>query len=214
YVPQSKHAHLIAAPVNVFLSKRVPGKLEKLNFDMDEEDMESEEDISFGVGKVEDFSQYQMLDLYACVECGRCTDVCPASGTGKTPWVPAFAFSNNEGNQLAGSAGNEAAATMESVSLIGDIMTEEEISGCTTCRACEDACPVMNEHVDKIIDLRRYLVMTEGKMDSDIQRAVMNIERQGNPWGLSKKDRIKWRELDESVEIPTIKELKKEDRDF
>src|SRR5690625_7196696 len=68
-------------------------------------------------------------------------------------------------------------------------MTEEEISGCTTCRACEDACPVMNEHVDKIIDLRRYLVMTEGKMDSDIQRAVMNIERQGNPWGLSKKDR-------------------------
>ena len=239
YVPQSKHAHLIAAPVNVFLSKRVPGKLEKLNFDMDEDDMESEEDISFGVGKVEDFSQYQMLDLYACVECGRCTDVCPASGTGKmlspmdlmikirdhltekgaavtgkSPWVPAFAFSNNEGNQLAGSAGNEAAATMESVSLIGDIMTEEEISGCTTCRACEDACPVMNEHVDKIIDLRRYLVMTEGKMDSDIQRAVMNIERQGNPWGLSKKDRIKWRELDESVEIPTIKELKKEDRDF
>ena len=239
YVPQSKHAHLIAAPVNVFLSKRVPGKLEKLNFDMDEDDMESEEDISFGVGKVEDFSQYQMLDLYACVECGRCTDVCPAAGTGKmlspmdlmikirdhltekgaavtgkSPWVPAFAFSNNEGNQLAGSAGNEAAATMESVSLIGDIMTEEEISGCTTCRACEDACPVMNEHVDKIIDLRRYLVMTEGKMDSDIQRAVMNIERQGNPWGLSKKDRIKWRELDESVEIPTIKELKKEDRDF
>src|SRR5690625_4278520 len=164
YVPQSKHAHLIAAPVNVFLSKRVPGKLEKLNFDMDEDDMESEEDISFGVGKVEDFSQYQMLDLYACVECGRCTDVCPASGTGKmlspmdlmikirdhltekgaavtgkSPWVPAFAFSNNEGNQLAGSAGNEAAATMESVSLIGDIMTEEEISGCTTCRACEDA---------------------------------------------------------------------------
>src|SRR5690625_1560377 len=237
YVPQSKHAHLIAAPINVFVSKQVPGKLKKIDFDFDDD--VAEEDITFGVGKVEDFDQLQMLDFYACVECGRCTDVCPAAGTGKmlspmdlmikirdhltekgaavtgkSPWVPAFAFSNNEGNQLAGSAGNEAAATMESVSLIGDIMTEEEISGCTTCRACEDACPVMNEHVDKIIDLRRYLVMTEGNMDSDIQRAVMNIERQGNLWGLSKKDRIKWRELDESVGITTIKELKKEDRDF
>ncbi|WP_029269425.1 (Fe-S)-binding protein [Virgibacillus alimentarius] len=237
YVPQSKHAHLIAAPINVFLSKRVPGKLSKVNFDLDE--MEDEEDVSFGVGKVEDFTQFQLLDLYACVECGRCTDVCPAAGTGKmlspmdlmikirdhltekgaavtgkTPWVPTFAFSNTQGNQLASAGNKEAAATVESVDLIGDVMTEEEISGCTTCRACEDACPVMNEHVDKIIDLRRYLVMTEGKMDSDIQRAVMNIERQGNPWGLSKKDRIKWRELDESVYIPTIKELKKEDKDF
>src|SRR5699024_1711274 len=236
YVPQSKHAHLIAAPVNVFFSKEVPGKLKKLDFDIDEDD--DEEDISFGVGKVEDFEDVQMIDFYACVECGRCTDVCPASTTGKmlspmdlmikirdhltdkgaavtgkTPWVPSYAFANTQGN-LAGSGNEEAAATAESMSLIGDVITEEELSGCTTCRNCEDAFPVMNEHVDKIIDLRRYLVMTEGKMDPDIQRAVMNIERQGNPWGLSKKDRIKWREEDESVYVPTIKELKKEDKDF
>ncbi|HAM80730.1 (Fe-S)-binding protein [Ornithinibacillus bavariensis] len=236
YVPQSKHAHLIAAPINVFLSKRVPGKLKKLDFDIDEE---SEEEVSFGVGKVEDFEQVQMIDFYACVECGRCTDVCPAAGTGKmlspmdlmikirdhltekgaaitgkTPWVPAYAFASTQGNQLAKTTRNEAAATMENISLIGDVITEEEINACTTCRNCEDACPVMNEHVDKVIDLRRYLVMTEGKMDSEIQRAVMNIERQGNPWGLSKKDRIKWREIDESAYIPTVKELKKEDKDF
>src|SRR5699024_12060649 len=135
--------------INVFISKRVPGKLKTLDFDFDEDT--PEEDMLFGAGKVEDFDREQMLDFYACVECGRCTDVCPAAGTGKmlsqmdlmikirdhltekgaavtgkSPWVPAFAFSNNEGNQLAGSAGNEAAATMESVSLIGDIMTEEE----------------------------------------------------------------------------------------
>lgn len=237
YVPQSKHAHLIAAPVNVFLSKHVPGKLTKIDFDVDED--ASEEDISFGVGKVEDFDQIQMLDFYACVECGRCTNVCPASTTGKmlspmdlmiklrdhltekgaavtgkTPWVPAFAFSNTKGNKLAGTARNEAAATLENVSLIGNVITEEELGACTTCRNCEDACPVMNEHVDKIIDLRRYLVMTEGKMNADVQRAVMNIERQGNPWGLSKKDRIKWREQDEDVYIPTVKELKKEDKGF
>src|SRR5699024_9610203 len=79
---------------------------------------------------------------------------------------------------------------------------------------CEDACPVMNEHVGQIIDMRRYLVMTEGQMDPEQQRAVMNIERQGNPWGLSKKDRIKWRELDEEAYIPTIKQLKKADEEF
>ncbi len=210
YVPQSKHAHLIAAPINVFLSKRVPGKLKPIDFDIDDE--QNEDEISFGVGKVEDFEQHQMIDFYACVECGRCTDVCPAAGTGKmlspmdimvkvrdhltekgaavtgkSPWVPSYAFSGTKGNELAGQGASEAAAGMESVSLIGDVITEEELSGCTTCRACEDACPVMNEHVGTIIDMRRYLVMTEGKMDPDAQRAVMNIERQGNPWGLSKK---------------------------
>ncbi|WP_100009856.1 (Fe-S)-binding protein [Lentibacillus sediminis] len=237
YVPQSKHAHLIAAPVNVFLSKRTPGKLQKIDFDMDEDEEQNEEDISFGVGKVEDFEQRQMLDFYACVECGRCTDVCPASGTGKmlspmdimiklrdhltekgaaitgkSPWVPAYAFAGAQGNQA--SASNEAAATVQDLSMIGDVITQEELAGCTTCRNCEDACPVNNEHLGQIIDMRRYLVMTEGKMDQEQQRAVMNIERQGNPWGLSKKDRIKWRETDESVSIPTIKELKKEDKDF
>jgi len=235
YVPQSKHAHLIAAPINVFLGKKVPGKLKKIDFDFDEE--ADEEDISFGVGKVEDFEQHQMIDFYACVECGRCTDVCPAAGTGKmlspmdiivklrdhltekgaavtgkSAWVPAYAFSNATGNQA--SAGGEAAATVESVSLIGDVITEEELAGCTTCRNCEDACPVYNEHVGTIIDMRRYLVMTEGKMDSEIKRAISNIERQGNPWGLSKKDRVNWREEDETVYAPTVKELKKEGKEF
>lgn len=233
YIPQSKHAHLIAAPVNVFLSKKVPGKLKKVDFDFDED--ADEEDLSFGVGKVEDFEQLQMLDFYACVECGRCTSVCPAAGTGKmlspmdlmiklrdhltekgaavtgkSPWVPAYAFSGNASEE----AQSEAAPAIEQLSLIGDVITEEEISGCTTCRNCEDACPVNNEHVGTIIDLRRYLVMTEGKMDSDIQRAVSNIERQGNPWGLSKKDRINWREEDPDVYAPTVKELKKEGKDF
>ncbi|WP_430790132.1 (Fe-S)-binding protein [Virgibacillus flavescens] len=243
YVPQSKHAHLLAAPVNVFLSKRVPGKLKKLDFDIDEDAEEDEDEISFGVGKVEDFEQFQMIDFYACVECGRCTDVCPASGTGKmlspmdimvkvrdhltakgaaitgkSPWVPSYAFAGTAGNELANmnQHGNEQAAenSFADVSLIGDVITEEELAGCTTCRNCEEACPVMNEHVGTIIDMRRYLVMTEGKMNQDQQRAVMNIERQGNPWGLSKKDRIKWRDMDETAYIPTVKELKKEEKEF
>ncbi|WP_226581479.1 heterodisulfide reductase-related iron-sulfur binding cluster [Halobacillus litoralis] len=245
YVPQSKHAHLLAAPVNVFLSREEPpGKLKPIDFEMDED--ADEEDVSFGVGKIEDFNQLQMIDMYACVECGRCTNVCPASGsgkmlspmdlivklrdhltekgaavTGKSPWVPAYAFSGTEGNtlaQMARSQGtDEAAATLDAVnnkSLIGDVITEEELWACTTCRNCEDACPVMNEHVDKIIDLRRYLVLTEGRMDADGQRAMMNIERQGNPWGLSKKEREDWRQLEEDVHIPTVKELKKSGEEF
>lgn len=236
YIPQGKHAHLIAAPINVFISKRIPGKLKTIDF---EAAMENEEDMAFGVGKVEDFDQLQMLDFYACVECGRCTDVCPAATTGKmlspmhimtkirdhlnekgaavtgkAPWVPTYAFADTEGNQLANADREEAIAKMDSINLIGDVITEEELAGCTTCRNCEDACPVMNEHVGQIIDMRRYLVMTEGKMDPEAQRAVMNIERQGNPWGLSRKDRIKWREQDGSVYAPTIKELKKEGKDF
>ncbi|SEH46076.1 Fe-S oxidoreductase [Halobacillus karajensis] len=245
YVPQSKHAHLLAAPVNVYLSREEPpGKLKPIDFEIDED--ADEDDVSFGVGKIEDFNQLQMIDFYACVECGRCTNVCPASGSGKmlspmdliiklrdhltekgaavtgqSPWVPSYAFSSTEGNTLAqmsrSKGTDEAAATLDAVnnkSLIGDVITEEELWACTTCRNCEDACPVMNEHVDKIIDLRRYLVLTEGKMDTDGQRAMMNIERQGNPWGLSKKEREDWRQLDEDVQIPTVKELKKSGEEF
>ncbi|RDI41991.1 heterodisulfide reductase-related iron-sulfur binding cluster [Falsibacillus pallidus] len=238
YVPQSKHAHLIAGPANVYFNRlENAGKLKAIDF-------EDESQESFGVGKIEDFNQLQLIDLYACVECGRCTNMCPATGTGKMlspmdlivklrdhltnhgaavtskqPWVPTFAFSNTKGNQIAmaaaGQGAEEAAAGLAySASMIGEVITEEEIWACTTCRNCEDQCPVMNEHVDKIIDMRRYLVLTEGKMDADAQRAMQNIERQGNPWGLNRKERENWREAREDVVVPTVKEMKKADEEF
>ncbi|MFS0839246.1 (Fe-S)-binding protein [Paenibacillus sp. 1P03SA] len=252
YVPQSKHFHLITAPLNILLKRREPaGRLRKL-------DLEDEEAESFGLGKIEDLTQKQMLDLYACVECGRCTSVCPASGTGKmlspmhmivklrdhltekgaavtskSPWVPAFAFGesavhemNAEGHEPGawnGSGITDIAPTMdaqkhswvttdkkpEEMELVGSVMTEEEIWSCTTCRNCEDQCPVANEHVDKIIDLRRHLVLMQGSMPHDGQRAMQNIERQGNPWGISRSDRAKWvQEIDPEGElhVPTVKE--------
>ncbi len=238
YVPQSKHAHLIAGPANVYLSRVTPpGKIEKIDF-------EDESQETFGAGKITDFSQEQMIDFYACVECGRCTNMCPATVTGKMlspmdlivklrdhltfhgaavttkqPWVPAFAFSNTKGNQIAlaasGAGAEETAASLAyNASMIGDVITEEEIWACTTCRNCEDQCPVMNEHVDKIIDLRRYLVLTEGKMDADAQRAMTNIERQSNPWGLNRKEKENWRELRDDVVVPTVKEMKKSGEEF
>ncbi|MCD1159337.1 (Fe-S)-binding protein [Peribacillus frigoritolerans] len=238
FVPQSKQAHELFAMFNIFFKKVGPvGKLKKIDF-------EEEEVEEYGVGKIQDFTQQQLIDLYACAECGRCTNMCPASVTGKmlspmdlivkmrdhltntgaavtskSPWVSGFAFAGKQGNQLAmmsrSSGAKEVAATLDySPSLIGDVITEEEIWACTTCRNCEDQCPVMNEHVDKIIDLRRYLVLTEGKMDADAQRAMQNIERQGNPWGLNRKERENWREIREDVSIPTVKELKKQGEEF
>ncbi|MFJ9497914.1 (Fe-S)-binding protein [Brevibacillus centrosporus] len=234
YVPQSKHAHLLFAPVNVWFKKLdPPGKLSSINF-------EDETQEVFGVGKIEDFTQTQLIDLYACVECGRCTNMCPASGTGKmlspmdlitkmrdhltekgaavtsrTPWMPSFAFANTQANQIAmqasevaATAEGAAAATVYEKNLIGDVITEQELWACTTCRNCEDQCPVMNEHVEKIIDMRRYLVMTEGSMPAEAQRALNNIERQGNPWGINRKDRMKWIEgLNGEYEVPTVKQV-------
>ncbi|MGE7914238.1 heterodisulfide reductase-related iron-sulfur binding cluster [Lysinibacillus xylanilyticus] len=237
YVPQSKHFHLIVSPINVYMNRLDrTGTLTPIDFEA-LENAENEDDIpAIGVGRIEDFTQKQMLDLYSCVECGRCTNMCPATGTGKMlspmdlivklrdhltftgavvtkqkPWVPYQFFANTKGNQLAMAAGAGGAVIEDiySPSLIGDVITEEEIWACTTCRNCEDQCPVMNEHVDKIIDLRRYLTMTEGKVNPDAQRAMTNIERQGNPWGLNRKEKENWRDLDPTIHIPTVKELKK-----
>lgn len=237
YIPQGKHFHLITSIFNVYYNRQDRiGTLRPIDFAALEEAEDEESMPPLGVGKIHDFTQKQMLDLYACVECGRCTNMCPATGTGKMlspmdlivklrdhltftgavelkkkPWVPFSFFNNTQGNQLAMAAGAEGAVieNIYSPSLIGDVITEEEIWACTTCRNCEDQCPVMNEHVDKIIDLRRYLTMTEGKVNPDAQRAMMNIERQGNPWGLNRKEKENWRELDETVYVPTVKELKK-----
>ncbi|WP_096437685.1 (Fe-S)-binding protein [Alteribacter populi] len=227
YIPQSKHAHLIAGPANVFLGPtHKTGQLKPINF-------EDEDAEKFGKNEIEEFDQKQLLDLYACVECGRCTNMCPATGTGKmlspmdlilkmrdhltekgaavtsrNPWMPSYAFTHTKGNQLA------ATSEVYDVNLIGDVITEEELWACTTCRNCEDQCPVANEHVDKIIDMRRYLVLTEGKMDPEAQRAITNIERQGNPWGINRKEREKWREGRDDIYAPTVKELKKAGEEF
>ncbi|GAB6989975.1 (Fe-S)-binding protein [Paenibacillus pini] len=249
YVPQSKHFHLLTAPLNIWFRRSEPvGRLSKL-------DLEDEEAESFGVGKIEDFTQKQMLDFYACVECGRCTNVCPASNTGKTlspmhlitklrdhltekgtaitnksPYVPEFAFSTHGAHALADSVDQSIEwssdgitnirptiawqkamwgpdeKTPQEMNLIGDVMTEEEIWACTTCRNCEDQCPVANEHVDKIIDLRRHLVLMEGNMPQEGQRALQNIERQGNPWGLNRNDRAQWSGEVEGIQVPAVKD--------
>jgi Fe-S oxidoreductase len=232
FVPQSKQAHELFAMFNIFFKKVGPvGKLRKIDF----EDEEVEE---YGVGKIQDFTQQQLIDLYACAECGRCTNMCPASVTGKTlspmhlivkmrdhltetgaaitsrsPWMPSFVSGTSAlaPSLTSGPAAQEAASTVEMPNLIGDVITEEELWACTTCRNCEDQCPVANEHVDKIIDLRRYLVMTEGSMPHEATRYFQNIERQSNPWGINRKERSKWREERNDINVPTVNEVEEFD---
>jgi len=218
FVPQSKQAHELFAMFNVVFRKPGPaGRLRKIDFDDEEEE-------EFGVGRIENFTRRQLIDLYACVECGRCTNMCPASGTGKSlspmhlitkmrdhltvkgaavtsrsPWMPSYLFANAAANRAA-------RGDLEvTESLIGDVVTAEELWACTTCRNCEDQCPVSNEHVDKIIDMRRYLVMTRGDTPPELSRVYQNIERQGNPWGLHRSERVKWREGMEYI-VPTVQE--------
>lgn len=260
YVPQSKHFHLLTAPINLwFRRSSPPGRLTPLN-------LEDEEAETFGVGKVEHFSQKQMLDFYSCVECGRCTNVCPAASTGKllspmhliiklrdhltekgaaitskSPWMPAGIWQSRSSESYAHVMGGvlpawedsfddgitTIAPTMaaqaqawskrksikaEEVELIGEVITEEELWACTTCRNCEDQCPVGNEHVDKIIDMRRYLVLMEGRLPSDGQRALQNIERQSNPWGLPRAERAAWIvdcESKTGIRVETMQEQKR-----
>ncbi|MBX6396069.1 MAG: (Fe-S)-binding protein, partial [Alicyclobacillaceae bacterium] len=212
YIPRSKHLHMIAAPFNVYFRKlHSPGKLKTL-------DLEDESVEEFGVGRVDQFTWKQLLDGYACTECGRCHVNCPATLSGK-PLSPKYLILKMRdhlvqvGDALlaqrsavaagAGGPSVEVAATAELPALIGDVYTEDEIWSCTTCRACEEACPVFNEHVDKIIDLRRYLVLTEGKMEPEISRALNNMERQGNPWGRSRASRGDWAE---GLDVPVLEE--------
>ena len=252
YVPQSKHFHIIAAPINVLFRRRdPPGRLSKL-------DLESDTAESFGAGRIEDFTRKQLLDLYACVECGRCTNACPASGTGKalspmhlivklrdhllekgaavtskSPWVPAFASATVGAHAVAADDRGvrwkaedtggitdirptldwqqaawrrQTETSPTELELIGGVITEDEIWSCTTCRNCEEQCPVGNEHVDKIVDMRRHLVLMRGSLPHEAKRAVQNIERQGNPWGISRNDRSKWTEELAGVRVPTVRD--------
>ncbi len=227
YLPQHKQFHEIFAIVNSYLKRlHSPGKLSSVDF-------EDEDQEEFGVGKIEDFTQKQLVDLYACVECGRCTEMCPASSTGKmlsprelitklrdhltdkgsvvrpntVPWAPGEIFKTKRVFPATdGTTALDAKASAE-LNLIGDVISEQEIWACTTCRNCEDQCPVSNEHVDKIIDLRRYLVLTMGEMSPEATRTFNNIERQSNPWGINRNERINWRDELEDVKVPTVKEV-------
>ncbi|WP_083516989.1 (Fe-S)-binding protein [Alicyclobacillus shizuokensis] len=189
-IPRSKHSHMLGAMLNWYFRRLGPPKLRAL-------DLEDESVEEFGVGRIEQFTWKQLLDGYACTECGRCHVGCPATLSGK-PLSPKYLILkmkdavNQQGpGMLAKLAAGAEPLTDQSLFELG-VFSEEEVWACTTCRACEEACPVANEHVQDIIDLRRYLVLTEGKVSPEVNKVFTHLERQSNEWGINRRERAAW----------------------
>jgi Fe-S oxidoreductase len=234
-LPYSKHFHIITNMPNVFGARIGPvGRLPNVT-DI-EGKVEREEPI--GVAKITDLTWKQMLDLYTCTECGRCSDNCPAYTTGKklSPKHLTLALRDHlyasEGRLIADSgvtdpskkeekAGEEGEVKKEvlhtfppapeggywttgaDVELVPNIIDPDVIWACTSCRACEEQCPVMITYVDKIVQMRRDQVMIKNEFPPDLQKPFRGMETNGNPWNLSAMDRANWAD---GLDIPTLEE--------
>nr|WP_207711752.1 heterodisulfide reductase-related iron-sulfur binding cluster [Sulfobacillus harzensis] len=185
YLPYSKHFHLFVAPLNIYHRNLEPlGKLPAL-------DLEDENAESFGVGQVTDLAWTDLIDAYACVQCGRCTEQCPANYTGKHLSPKQIMVDLRHQLEAVGPIllKSEAARTEEEkerleIPMAGGVTPAEDLWSCTTCGACVEACPVFDEHVVKIVGMRRHLVLTQGEMPDEAQMFFKNVENAGNPWGL------------------------------
>ena len=192
-VVNSKHMHIFTSPLNVLFGRQpiALGRLKPLEIDMDN----MTDETVFGVGKVEDFTWKQLLDGFTCTECGRCQSVCPAWNTGKElnpkqlmMWSRDNLF--ERGPFLLDEA--PVGLAEPPVELVPNVFSEEFIWSCVTCGACVQECPVDIEHVDAIIDMRRYQVMMESKFPAEAGVMLRNLENSGNPWGASAQDRLGW----------------------
>lgn len=204
YIPHSKHVHLVGALPNILLRRRGEdrkrGVLKKIDFE--EVDFESE-DATLGVAKIEDFSWPQLLDLYACTECGRCQDNCPAYLSGKE-LNPAILIHNlKEYLNVKGSWIFSGKKQQNGKQLIGDVITDDVIWACTTCAACVEHCPVFIEHVDDLQDMRRTLTMDQANISEEVAKTLENLENIGNPWGLPQEKRTAWTE---GLDIPVMRD--------
>ena len=190
WLPYSKHLHVMAAPFNVFFAPLTPKGQSRTV------DLENAE--TFGVGAVTEFTWKDLFDLYNCTECGRCTSRCPASMSGKQ-LDPKMLILNlqehllDSAPRLLGEGGNgsgEPGAGEQP--MVGGVITDNVLWACTMCRWCVDACPVFIEHVPKIVDMRRWLVLTESRFPPELQPAFRNLETNGNPWQMSWQTRTDW----------------------
>ena len=204
-LPITMLRHIFTSPLNMYLRDRDrPKGAMRAMPNLTETSLES-----FGASVVEDFTWKQLLDTDACTMCGRCTSVCPAHATGK-PLDPREIVLKT-GEVMAASAPHGAVTpplsvdkeiTISANSLFQRI-TAEEVWSCTSCRACDENCPVNIEILDKILDMRRYLSLMESNFPSELGNAYRAMENQGNPWGMNQGERADWAEgLDVSVVDP------------
>jgi Fe-S oxidoreductase len=192
----SKHLHLMMAPLNFLLKpeRRSMGQLDKIDFD--DESIEE-----FGAQRLEDLGWEQIMDAYACIMCYRCQQVCPAYNTGKV--LSPAALEINKRTLLNQEGGRLARGEASSQTLTEFAITPEAVWACTACGACIDICPVGNEPMRDILDIRRALVLMENEFPKQLQTAFRGMERQGNPWSISGAERMRWAE---GLDVPTIDE--------
>lgn len=199
YIPMSKHLHLLACPANEFLTDLGPrGRLKDADVADDDAD-------HFGVIRADEFTWRQLLDFYACVECGRCQDNCPAFNTEK-PLSPKKVIQDLKHDFMAhGLAIVKLAHTRpvkeEGKGLAGPVVADDELWACTTCGACVEHCPISIEHVNKIVDLRRDLMLNEGRVPHELNSSLNGVERNNNPYGLPSSQRTKWAE---GLDLPVL----------
>jgi len=182
YLPYSKHFHVILAFPNVLLSKlEARGKLSTPN-------LEDESILSFGAEKLEDLKWKSILDSFACTECGRCNEFCPTASTGKALKPKTLMIDL----RAAATGRAQNFAQLKDQALVPETFSDQFIWDCTTCGACVEACPVMIDHVDDIVEMRRALVLNRGSNPDEATNAFRNWESSSNPWGLSPDSRQEW----------------------
>ncbi|HET7375570.1 MAG TPA: (Fe-S)-binding protein, partial [Anaerolineae bacterium] len=194
YFLYSKHIHLIIAPLNFMLKpeRKSIGQLDKIDF----EDQTIE---IFGASKLEQLSQTALLDAYACIMCNRCQDVCPANVTGKA--LSPSALEINKRYQFNQEGGALAAGKESSLPLLEFAINPEAVWACTTCGACIEVCPVNNEPMRDILDIRRGLVLMDNSFPPQFQQAFKGMERTGNPWNIAPESRLDWAK---GLTVPTV----------
>lgn len=172
YLPYSKLFHIFLGPLNIYFRKLGPVGVPEI-IDFEDESLEK-----YGKSELNEFSWKTLFNTDACVRCGRCENNCPAYLSGKhlnpkliIQDIRSYMEKTND-------------AKLNSGTFIGDIISEDDLWACTTCRACETQCPVFVEHVDKTIEMRRHLVLMESRFPAEAQLAFKNMENNGNPWGI------------------------------
>ncbi len=183
FITYSRYLHMIASPFNIFFRSPLPkGTLRSINLETAE---------IFGTAKITDLTWKQILDLYSCVVCGQCQDVCPATASGK-PLNPKALIQDMKKHLLI-EAPSLLKKTCNPIKMLpGEVITQDTIWACTTCRACDEVCPLFIEHIDKIIDLRRNLVMEQAIVPENTEQALRCIEDRGHPWRGTMASRTDW----------------------
>jgi Fe-S oxidoreductase/uncharacterized membrane protein (DUF441 family) len=215
YLPFSKHLHIATSFPNIYFRKLAPrGELPPIDLE--------DEKATFGVKTLADLGWKDLLDGFTCTECGRCQEACPAWNTGKPLNPKTFIMGIRDMSVEAEHGLNlipnspivrdtyglddRLAATAVAKPIVDDAIPYEAVWDCVTCGACVEACPVLIEHVDKIVGLRRNLVLEESRFPQELTAAFRNMEGQGNPWGQPPAARTDWTK-GLPFEVPTVADL-------